>query len=180
MGWFFCVVMTPGCSLPTYAPTLVQTASLTGSPTGWETWRSSPNAPRGWSPAPHSAGPLKGTDSHSVFQPAPFLPGSMWPSTSPCQLERPTFSRVCFHQPPTETVFNLTHSLTLPRMPRASGSLRSTYAAQTFPWINPIERKVPKGSVPFSMAPRRGYSQMLLSVPPPLYYSTTPGLCIYP
>lgn len=162
-----------------HMPPLAQTASFTGSPTGWETWHASLNAPKAWSPAPHSAGPFKGTDSHSRSS----RPLS---SQALCGLPQPRVSWKGPRSPesafvtPRLGVLNLTHSLTHSAQDATcSGSLRSAHAAQTFPCINPVEREAAKGSVPFGRGPRRGHSQMLfLSLPP--YYSTSPGLCIYP
>lgn len=69
--------------------------------------------PQGLEPCTPLSGSFQRDGLSLPFQPAPFLPGSLWPSTAPRQLERPTFSRVCFCHPPTRSPqsHSLTHSL---------------------------------------------------------------------
>lgn len=69
--------------------------------------------PQGLEPCTPLSGSFQRDGLSLLFQPAPFLPGSLWPSTAPRRLERPTFSRVCFRHPPTRSPqsHSLTHSL---------------------------------------------------------------------
>lgn len=177
-----CVVTTSGCSLPTYVPARAN-GQLNWLTCGLGDSARLSECPQGLEPCTPLRGFFQRDGLSPPFQPAPFLPGSPWPSAPPRKRERPTFSRVCSRQPPTQTVLNPSHSLTHSAQDATcSGSLRSAYAARTFPRIScprPVLCEVAKASAPFGPGPRRGPSQTLF-LALPLYDSTSPGLWIYP